>query len=134
MRWNPTTPGVLLRLEGAAALAAAITLYGSHGGNWPLFGLLLLAPDLSALGYLASPRAGAAWYNAAHTYLGPVALGVGGLTAGHAWVTLGALIWAAHIGMDRVLGYGLKTGGAFQNTHLGGLPTGAARPLADPVA
>ena len=30
-----------------------------------------------------------------------------------------ALIWAAHIGVDRVLGYGLKYPTAFRDTHLG---------------
>jgi hypothetical protein len=30
-----------------------------------------------------------------------------------------ALIWLAHIGMDRSLGYGLKLPTAFQDTHLG---------------
>jgi hypothetical protein len=97
MPWTLTSPSLLLRAEGAAALGAAIVLYGAHGGNWPLFILLLLAPDLSALGYLANPTTGATWYNAAHTYLGPVALGVVGLAAGHPWATIGALIWAAHI-------------------------------------
>jgi hypothetical protein len=30
-----------------------------------------------------------------------------------------ALIWFAHIGFDRALGYGLKYPSAFQNTHMG---------------
>jgi hypothetical protein len=32
-----------------------------------------------------------------------------------------ALIWLAHIGMDRMLGYGLKYSGGFKDTHLGRL-------------
>ena len=134
MRWKLTSPGIVLRAEGATALAAACALYGARGGNWPLFLLLLLVPDLSALGYLLSTERGTAWYNAAHTYLGPVVLCVVGLTAGHPWATLCALIWAAHIGMDRLLGYGLKTGGAFKSTHLGGLHTGDVRGSAVPAA
>jgi len=32
-----------------------------------------------------------------------------------------ALIWAAHIGFDRFLGYGLKYPVAFRVTHLGSI-------------
>ena len=116
-------PTVLLRLEAAAALAVAAGLYGAHGGGWALFALLLLAPDLSALGYLAGSATGAAWYNAAHTYLVPAALGAVGLTTGHAQLPLLALIWAAHIGLDRLLGYGLKYPDGFKRTHLSDVST-----------
>ena len=118
-----TLPTVLLRLEAAAALALAAGLYGTHGGSCELFAVLLLAPDLSALGYLAGPAIGAACYNAAHTYLVPVALGAVGLAAGRAHLPLLALIWAAHIGLDRLLGYGLKYPDGFKHTHLDGLGT-----------
>jgi hypothetical protein len=114
MRWNLTCPGLILRGEGAAMLVAATTLYGAHGGSWPLFLLLVLVPDLSALGFVVGPTTGAACYNVVHTYVGPIALGGVGLAAGHPWASLGALIWAAHIGMDRLLGYGLKEPGAFK--------------------
>jgi Domain of unknown function (DUF4260) len=134
VHWKLTSPVLLLRAEGAAALIAAIALYNARDGNWPLFLVLLLVPDLSALGYLWNPVRGAAWYNAAHTYLGVGVLALGGLATGHPGVALCALIWAAHIGMDRLLGYGLKTGEAVQNTHLGGLPTGAVRVTADLTA
>jgi hypothetical protein len=30
-----------------------------------------------------------------------------------------ACIWAAHVGFDRMLGYGLKYGTSFGDTHLG---------------
>ena len=46
-----TTPRALLRLEGVATLAVAIALYDVRGGNWALFAVLLLVPDLSMLGY-----------------------------------------------------------------------------------
>ena len=115
-----TAPRALLRVEGAAALAVAVALYGVRGGNWALFAALLLVPDLSMLGYRAGAAAGAACYNAAHTYLAPIALGGVGLAAGNAAVPLLALIWAAHIGLDRALGYGLKYPDGFTTTHLGG--------------
>ncbi|MCS4316879.1 hypothetical protein M2407_001178 [Serratia sp. BIGb0234] len=34
---------------------------------------------------------------------------------------MAALIWGAHIGFDRALGYGLKYASGFADTHLGGL-------------
>ena len=109
---------LLLRLEGLALLAGAAALYGATGAPWWAFALLFLVPDLSMLGYLAGPRIGAAAYNAAHATLGPVALGlVGWLTA--PGLLPFALIWLAHIGFDRVLGYGLKYASGFRDTHLG---------------
>ncbi len=65
------TPAVLVRLEGLAVFALAITLYAWTGGSWVIFLLLFLAPDLSMLGYLAGPRGGAATYNLVHTYTTP---------------------------------------------------------------
>jgi hypothetical protein len=119
------TPRTLLRLEGAAALASAIVAYSAWGGRWSLFALLFLLPDLSMLGYLAGPRVGAACYNAAHSYLGPVLLAALGMASylpagGHAQgPLLLACIWAGHVGFDRMLGYGLKYGTGFGDTHLG---------------
>lgn len=118
-----TSPRALLRLEGAAMLAGATALYGVHGGQWGLFALLLLAPDLSMRGYRGGATVGAAWYNAAHTDLGPVALGAVGLAGGHPAVFLVALIWGAHIGLDRALGYGLKYPDGPTATHLSGSTT-----------
>ena len=112
-------PLTLLRLEGAALLAAAAVLYAQTAAPWWLFAVLVLAPDLSLLGYLAGPRSGAIAYNAVHTTLGPIILWL----LGQFWLspdaTAVALIWLAHIGADRMLGYGLKYGAGFGYTHLG---------------
>jgi hypothetical protein len=84
------------------------------------FLVFLLAPDVSLAGYLAGPRVGAVTYNLAHTYAFPVALAAGCLLAGEPGLPVQiALIWAAHIGIDRVLGLGLKYPTAFKDTHLG---------------
>ena len=118
---QPAPPGELrawLRAEGLVAFAVAITLYARTGGDWRLFILLFLAPDLSMLAYLRNPRFGAAGYNLAHTYVLPAALFALGLL-GIAWAGPVALIWAAHIGFDRALGYGLKYRAGFGLTHLG---------------
>ena len=119
-------PRTVLRLEGAAALAGASVAYASLGGKWSVFALLFLLLDLSMLGYLAGPRVGAACYNAAHTYLGPALLAVLGATSGVHGLLSVACIWAAHVGFDRLLGYGLKYGTSFGDTHLGRV--GAGRP------
>ena len=81
--------------------------------------MLLLAPDLSFLGYLAGPKAGAAAYNALHTTLGPLAmLAAAWMLAAPLWLAIGG-IWLAHVGIDRLLGYGLKYASGFDATHLG---------------
>ena len=117
----------LLRLEGAAVLTAAIALYAHLGGSGLAFALLLFAPDVSMIGYLRGPALGAVVYNAAHVYAGPLALGVIGLLLGWLPGVQLALIWAAHIGLDRTLGYGLKYATGFKDTHLGQLSGGGHR-------
>ncbi|MDM0067398.1 DUF4260 domain-containing protein [Variovorax sp. J31P207] len=112
---------LLLRLEGLVVLAASLAGYSQLGAGWGSFALMFLLPDLSWLGYLAGPRQGAAAYNAAHSYLGPVALlALGGLGGQPVALALG-LVWCAHIGFDRMLGYGLKYASGFGDTHLGRL-------------
>ena len=117
------TPRVLLRLEGLAVLVGAVLAYRAIGASWTLFALLLLLPDLSLAGYLAGPRAGAVVYNAVHTYIGPSVLAAVAYfgAAPRAWPI--CLIWFAHIGMDRVAGFGLKFPTAFKDTHLSAADT-----------
>lgn len=115
----PSDIRILLRLEGAAVLAAAVTAYVVIGGNWWLFAILLLAPDLAMLGALAGEKTGARVYNAAHTYTVPALLAGVALLAGWSAVLAIAVIWIAHIGMDRLFGYGLKYADVAQATHLG---------------
>jgi hypothetical protein len=111
-------PAVLLRLEGAAVLGAAVALYADGAWSWLAFGLLLLAPDVSLLAYVAGSRAGAAAYDLVHFIALPLALGTAGVLGGDGVLVQVALIWAAHIGMDRGLGYGLKYPGSFSDSHL----------------
>lgn len=116
-----TRPLRLLRLEGAVAAAVALTAYFHYGHPWWLLVLLVLAPDLTFIGYAAGPRVGAAFYNAGHAYVAPLALlAAGALAPSSASVAI-ALVWIVHIGGDRALGYGLKYPTAFEDTHLGRL-------------
>ena len=114
-------PLVLLRLECAAMLGALSAAYAWGGHSWWLFAALFLTPDLSMLAYLANARLGAIAYNALHTTLGPVLLGAGGLLLGYSVLPWLAVVWAAHIAFDRMLGYGLKYASGFKDTHLGSL-------------
>lgn len=110
-------PRLLLRAEGALVLVAAVVAFRSLGGSWAVFAALFLVPDLSLFGYLVGRRAGAIAYNTAHSYLAPGALALTGI-----WfpaVLPFAAIWVAHVGFDRMLGYGLKYASAFGDTHLG---------------
>jgi len=111
---------LLLRLEGFAAFAAALAVYWRSDYSWTAFAVFFLAPDLLMLGYLAGPRAGALGYDLVHTYVLPVALVCFGFFGGAPIAAAGGLIWIAHIGFDRALGYGLKYPIAFGDTHLGG--------------
>ena len=70
------------------------------------------------LGYLRNTRTGALCYNIGHNYLGPAVLGAVGYLGDISTAQLGALIWTAHVGFDRGLGYGLKYARGFKDTHL----------------
>src|SRR4028119_903862 len=111
-------PATLLRAEGVALLALSVLLYWVNGGSWLLFGVLLLAPDLSMLGYLAGPKVGAVIYNAFHAYAMPAVVGAFGMVLASPVAIAVALIWFTHIGMDRTVGYGLKYPTSFKDTHL----------------
>ena len=80
--------------------------------------LLILAPDLSIVGYLGGNALGAVAYNLAHTYVLPLALALYGYISGQLLVQHLALIWLAHIATDRTLGFGLKYRTGFRDTHL----------------
>ena len=109
----------LLRLEGLALFFGMTLLYGVWEGSWWVYAILFLAPDLSFAGYLAGPKAGAVIYNAAHSYMAPMTLMITGFTLSETLVLSIAMIWLAHIGFDRALGYGLKYFAGFGFTHLG---------------
>jgi hypothetical protein len=111
-------PSALLRLEGFVLLAVSVALFFHFGGNVWRFLLLLLVPDLTMAGYALNVRVGAVIYNAGHTLAWPLALGGVALLANYPAVVPFMLIWTAHIGMDRMLGYGLKYPTYFADTHL----------------
>ena len=113
-----------LRVEGACVLALALLFYSRTGVGWGWFALFFLAPDISFAGYLAGPRVGAVIYNIVHSYIAPLTLLGAGTLTGMPLAPTAAIIWLAHIGFDRVLGYGLKYSSGFGDTHLGRIGRG----------
>lgn len=109
----------LLRIEGVTLFVGMTALYGVWGGSWWIYAALFFLPDLSLLAYLAGPKAGAAFYNAMHTYMLPLILSFVGFGMALPLTLSISMIWMAHIGIDRALGLGLKYDAGFGFTHLG---------------
>ena len=118
---DATTPWVRrwLRAEGIAAFIGGAAAWVALGAPWPWFAALLIAPDISMIGYAGGPHAGAVAYNIAHNWAtGGVVVGLG-LALSVPGLALAGVLLVAHTGVDRALGYGLKYPTAFQDTHLG---------------
>ena len=74
------------------------------GFSWWWLAVLFLLFDVSMVGYLRSPRLGAWTYNAIHSYIGPAACGVIAVVNSSRDLGFASLVWAFHIGVDRLLG------------------------------
>ncbi|MCV0403269.1 MAG: DUF4260 domain-containing protein [Chloroflexi bacterium] len=114
-----TATALILRAEAVVLFIAGVLVYLQLNGHPLLLLPLLLAPDISMLGYLGGPRLGAITYNLAHNLATAlIVLAVGWFAAVAPLALAGALL-VAHVGMDRSLGYGLKLSTGFRDTHLG---------------
>jgi hypothetical protein len=110
----------ILRWEGLVYLLLACVLYQHQGFSWGQFALWFLLPDVAILVYVfGNPRAGMWAYNLTHSSVGAGLVAVSGVLAAQPVLWQISLIWFAHIGLDRVLGYGLKFSLGFRVTHLG---------------
>lgn len=110
---------LILRLEGLCVLIAALLAYSKLGYSWGTFALFFLTPDISILGYIAGSGFGATAYNTAHSYIGALLCIVTGFFLPAPILLCAGVIWCAHIGFDRALGYGIKYPAGFGFTHLG---------------
>ena len=111
-----------LGLEDLVLLAGALIAFGALGQPWWLVPAAILAPDIAMSGYLAGSRPGACLYNLTHaTPLPAVMLGAGYWQADRLGMAL-APVWLARIGLDRLLGMGLKYNDRFTHTRLGDRP------------
>jgi hypothetical protein len=109
---------VILRAEAVAMFSAGVIAYGVLGGAWLAFVPLLIVPDVSMVGYLRNARLGALTYDLGHNLAtAGVALGLG-LWLSIGWLAIAGAILVVHVGMDRVMGYGLKYPTSFKDTHL----------------
>jgi hypothetical protein len=113
------TTNLILRAESLAIFLAGVVLYLQLNGHALWLLPLLLAPDLSMVGYLGGPALGAFTYNLAHNLVTALGLVAIGWFMALAPVALLGAVLVAHVGMDRSLGYGLKLPTDFRDTHLG---------------
>lgn len=109
---------LLLHVEGLVFFIVSTYVYFYLGFSGLLFAILLLAPDISAIGYVWNNKIGAILYNLFHTYTTPIVLLLVGYFLHYQIFTMVSLIWIAHIGMDRTVGYGLKYMTNFKDNHL----------------
>nr|WP_295769993.1 DUF4260 domain-containing protein [Rhodoferax sp.] len=110
----------ILRGEGFAYLVFACALYQSLGFSWSQFVWWFLLPDVAIFVYVfASSRVGMVAYNTTHSSIGAGLVGLVGVLTHDSLYWQIALIWFAHVGFDRALGYGLKYPLGFRVTHLG---------------
>jgi len=110
---------LILRAESIVLFIAGVLLYLQLNGNALWLLPLLLAPDLSMIGYLRGSRLGAITYNLVHNLATALIVLAIGWFAAIAPLALAGAILVAHVGMDRSLGYGLKLPTDFKDTHLG---------------
>jgi hypothetical protein len=113
-----------LRLEGLTVLATSLGIVHVTHQAWWWIPLILFTPDIFMVGYAKSSPVGAFFYNLGHAYPLPMLLSLFGWHWHHPLTLALGLIWFAHIGMDRLFGYGLKYDEGFKVTHLGRLPDG----------
>ncbi|MFU2014093.1 DUF4260 domain-containing protein [Peribacillus butanolivorans] len=111
----------LIHSEGLMVLIAIIYIYSINEFSWWIFLLLLLTPDISMLAYLINNQIGAKVYNLFHTYTISILVILLAVSLSQDTILMVGLIWTAHIGMDRFLGYGLKYTTAFKATHIQGV-------------
>lgn len=109
----------LLKLEEAAIYLLSVYALFYLEASWWMFLLIFIGPDISMIGYLFGPRAGAFMYNLFHhKAVGAILIFLFLLLHNEAWLFAGIII-IGHSSMDRFFGYGLKYFSGFHYTHLG---------------
>jgi Domain of unknown function (DUF4260) len=109
----------LIKLEEAAMFLLSIVLISRLPYAWYWWLVWIMAPDLSAIGYLGGNRVGAICYNVVHHKGVAILLYLTGLFMSHPALEYAGMILFGHSSMDRGMGYGLKYFSGFQDTHLG---------------
>lgn len=109
----------LIKLEEVALFGFGIYLFSLLKYDWWWFLVLILAPDLSMLGYVFGNKAGAWSYNFFHHTAVAIVCYVTGVYMQNEILQLTGVMLFAHSRMDRMFGYGLKYEKGFKYTHLG---------------
>ncbi|MFH7016543.1 DUF4260 domain-containing protein [Flavobacterium sp. FlaQc-47] len=109
----------VIKLEEFGLFALGIYLFSLLNYQWWWFLVLLLAPDLSMIGYAFGNKAGAFFYNVFHHKGLAVLLYMTGCYLQIEILQLIGIILFSHSAMDRIFGYGLKYDKGFKYTHLG---------------
>jgi len=122
----------LIKLEELLLFVLSIYLFSLLDFAWWWYLVLLLTPDLGALGYLANSRIGAFTYNLTHHKGLGVILYLAGILIGAPSLQMIGLIMLGHSSLDRVFGYGLKYPDSFQHTHIGQIGKAAKAEKANP--
>lgn len=110
-------PRLFLHLEGMALLAGVLVLYSNQKFSWGSFALFLFTPDLVMIIYILSEKWGKIVYNLVHTTIFPLGLGIASVLCKNSLGLQISLIWLAHIGLDRTVGYGFKYPDQPKETH-----------------
>lgn len=107
------------RIEGFTVFAISLYFYNYLQFNIIIFAIFLFSFDIFMLGYFFNKKIGAYIYNFGHSMSIPLLLVSVALLANNRFAIGVSLVWFAHIGLDRALGYGLKLTSGFGDTHLG---------------
>jgi hypothetical protein len=108
-----------LKLEEAAMFVLSIYALALFHANWWVYLLILIAPDISFIGYAAGNKIGAFCYNLFHHKGVAIAIFLTGFILRDQWLQVIGIVVFGHSSMDRMLGYGLKLNEGFKYTHLG---------------
>ncbi len=109
----------ILKLEEAAMVLLCVYALSLLHVSWWVYLLILIAPDISFLGYIAGNKVGAVCYNFFHHKGVAIAIFLAGFIMKDEWLQITGIVLFGHSSMDRMLGYGLKLSQGFKYTHLG---------------
>jgi hypothetical protein len=107
------------RSEAGFIFLASLYFYHHLHFSLLLFIVLFFTVDIFMVGYITNNNIGAQIYNFGHSFIVSTLLILIGVMVKSDVLIGGGLIWTAHIGFDRALGYGLKFDSGFNDTHLG---------------
>ena len=110
-----------LKIEELAQFILGIVIFSQLDYVWWWFPVLILTPDIGAIGYLINTKIGAFTYNIFHHKAIAIIVGLVGFYFNSPLLILIGVILFSHAALDRIFGYGLKYPDSFKNTHLGSI-------------